>query len=88
MASDKLVYESVGTSGISYARACKLGEGGFAIVYLGSFNGRQVAVKKIQIERIEDREVKLQRSLEHENVLKLLEVEEDKDFRFLFYSSS
>ncbi len=95
MASDNWVYKSIGKSGISYAREAVLGKGGFAIVYHGFLEdthelahegqARQVAVKRIQLDLIEAREVQLQLSLNHENVLNILKVEQDDDFRFLWF---
>ncbi len=79
---EKLSYTKVGGKGISYARDAVLGKGGFAIVYRGFYKGKEVAVKRIELNRTEDREVDLQHSLTHENVLKILEEDKNDDFRF------
>lgn len=69
---------------ISYDRNEILGTGGFGTVFLGSYNGKQVAVKRIELQRLDpkDREVTLQKQLNHENVMAILAVEHDVDFRY------
>ena len=62
----------------------ELGRGGFGIVFLGSFEGNQVAVKRIPVGVFENetdlqREIELHKQLDHQNVLKLLHVDEEKD---------
>ncbi len=62
-----------------------IGRGGFGIVFAGTFQGNYVAVKKISAEVVEEnridfeREMELHKELDHENVLKLLHVDEEKD---------
>ncbi len=78
-------YRSVGEKGtISYSGNVLLGRGGYGSVHPGSFNGCKVAVKRILLIDCVDEEPKfiLPIGLEHENVLKILEVDEDNDFRF------
>ena len=60
-----------------------LGKGNFGIVFRGFHQGKEVAVKWLDLHRLdqEDREVNLQTKLEHDNVLQILAVEEDDDFR-------
>lgn len=62
-----------------------LGRGGFGIVYQGKHNGENVAIKRIELSRIgsvknltEDQNMKL---CDHLNVLKVLEVDQDDDFK-------
>ncbi|KAJ1913668.1 TFIIH complex serine/threonine-protein kinase subunit kin28 [Mycoemilia scoparia] len=66
-----------------YKRFHKLGEGTYAVVYLGSVveTGRKVAIKKIKIGSMKSgldmsaiREVKALRELKHHNVIELLDV--------------
>lgn len=66
-----------------YSRVRKIGEGTYAVVYLGRKveSGRIVAIKKIKIGQFKDgldlsavREVKYLRELQHENVIELLDV--------------
>ncbi|XP_046460725.1 uncharacterized protein LOC124207369 isoform X2 [Daphnia pulex] len=70
---------------ISYDRREILGTGGFGTVFLGSYDGKQVAVKRIELQRLDpkDREVTLQKQLNHENVMAILAVEHDVDFRLI-----
>jgi serine/threonine-protein kinase/endoribonuclease IRE1 len=77
-------YKKIGKTGIKYTRENLLGQGNFGSVYLGIYNDQQVAVKRILLNRYEkeEREVNLQQNLDHENVLKILKVEEDDDFRY------
>jgi len=49
-----------------------LGTGGFAIVYLGSFQGDRVAVKRVEIARSDDREENAMLKLKHPNFIRLL----------------
>jgi serine/threonine protein kinase len=62
---------------------CKLiGKGIYGIVFEGTWKNRKVAVKRIQIENVENKqgEEALQ-NLCHPNVVKLYHVESDSDFR-------
>jgi serine/threonine protein kinase len=70
-------------TGTCYMKKDVLGRGTFGIVFRGSHQDKQVAVKRLELDRLdqEDREVKLQIKLKHENVLKILAVDEDDDYR-------
>ena len=58
-----------------------LGRGGFGKVNVGSYERMKVAVKIIHSDLLEkcDKEIELQKDLDHPNVLKLLTVEEDTE---------
>ena len=63
-----------------------IGTGGFGTVHRGTLRGSEVAIKKVQIDRLTpkraDREFDVMRMLDHPNVLKLLHVEERNEIRF------
>ncbi|XP_057373274.1 death-associated protein kinase 1-like [Daphnia carinata] len=71
-----------------------LGEGGFGMVYKGKlwdsygrifkgiFRGREVAVKRILIDRADKREEEAMLKLDHPNIVKLLHCEKDQDFKY------
>lgn len=74
---------------VDYDRNNSLGEGISAQVFLGTFAGEQVAVKRIQKRTEQDvdkaresREEKSMKQFNHPNVLKLIEVQEDPDFKY------
>ncbi len=81
---EKLYYKTIGEKGvISYLRKDVLGRGLYGSFHPGIFNGRKVTVNKIQLtDSAGDYEIELQMKLNHPNVLKILEVDKDKDFRF------
>lgn len=70
-------------TGTYYVKKDVLGVGSFGIVFRGSHRGVDVAVKRIELHRLdpEEREAKSQMKLEHENVLKIFTVEKDDDYR-------
>ncbi|KAI9561450.1 hypothetical protein GHT06_012407 [Daphnia sinensis] len=78
-------YKEIGDTGISYSKNDVLGKGTYGDVYRGIFNGENVAVKKVLLNRSEkeEREVNLQTRLDHTNVLAILKVAEDDDFRYI-----
>jgi hypothetical protein len=66
-------------------RAKILGKGKYGIVYEGVWGENQVAIKRIPIDNVANsngREVNALKKFDHENVIKLFHVEEDKDFRY------
>ncbi|EFX70660.1 hypothetical protein DAPPUDRAFT_256839 [Daphnia pulex] len=76
-------YETIGTRE-SEQRKQILGQGGYGIVYKGLWGEEAVAVKRIQLANTtssEKGEETLTR-LKHPNVIKLLDVETDKYFRY------
>ena len=67
---------------LTFDRKNMLGSGGFGHVLLGTFNGEEVAVKRIeQHKRCLDREEKALKILNHPNVMKLLGTEDTEDYR-------
>jgi serine/threonine protein kinase len=62
---------------------CKLiGRGCYETVYQGTWMNRKVAVKRIQIENVENNKGgEALQKLDHPNVVKLFHVESDSDFR-------
>ncbi|XP_057372418.1 serine/threonine-protein kinase/endoribonuclease IRE1-like [Daphnia carinata] len=75
---------------VDYDRKALLGEGIAAQVFLGTFAGNQIAVKKIQkrMEQNQNKDVKSRedtsmKQFDHPNVLKLIEIQEDVDFKYL-----
>lgn len=70
---------------ITFYKAKKIGSGAFSDVYDGTFEGQPVAVKRVfKIERnslVTDREAEALKKLKHPNVVKLLYVVQDDDFK-------
>lgn len=67
-----------------------LGRGFSAQVFSGTFNGKDVAVKRIEksvglnLDRAaQELEEETMKNLDHPNVLKLLHVQDDNDFKYL-----
>lgn len=70
---------------INIDRKKLIGNGNFATVYAGIYGEQPIAVKRILVENVsiyQERDLKLQSTLDHENVLKVLTVEQDTDFRY------
>lgn len=72
----------------TFDRKSVLGKGAFAIVFKGKFRGQDVAVKRIQNEDVVDlssvemnREISLMKEMDHPNVVKLLHVVQDDNFK-------
>ncbi len=88
--SESSNYKPIGKKGvISYSGKDLLGREGYGSVHRGSFKGREVAVKRIQLIDCvgKEREIELQFDLHHKNVLKILKVDEKTTFSgFRFYS--
>ena len=60
-----------------------LGSGGYSYVFTGTYKDQKVAVKRILLlDAANDNEVKvMQQILDHPNIVKLLHVEDDENFR-------
>jgi serine/threonine protein kinase len=79
--------ESSPVNMLTIDRAKILGKGKYGIVYKGVWgeNPQIVAIKRIPIDNVatsNEREVNALKKFDHENVIKLLHVEEDKDFKY------
>ena len=65
-----------------------LGRGSYGKVYKGKYRGQSVAVKKVSRDDLPEnkeesqREQEAMRILDHPNILKLLHVEDQKDFKY------
>ncbi len=57
-----------------------LGTSGYRSVFRGTFNGREVAVKRVRLETSGDNEETLQK-LNHENVVKLFYFRKDRKYK-------
>jgi hypothetical protein len=81
-AAENSPYPKPFSNKIKYERKDVIGEG-ISIVYRGTYEDNKVAVKRIVLRPSlnEDREFKAQLKLNHQNVLKILTVEQDADFR-------
>lgn len=77
---DTTIYVS-GKLECKYESKNKLGEGGFGDVYCGKYDGKEVAIKRVLVDRAEIREIKAQMKLKHENILEIFAVEQDEIFR-------
>ena len=74
---------------IKYDKKNVLGRG-ISTVYGGTFEDKPVAVKRIERSNWQDREIEVQyKRIDHENVVKMLTVEEDvnQDYRYIVVSS-
>lgn len=69
---------------IKYDRIRRIGKGGFAIVFHGTFDGFPVAVKRIEHERrCDDKEERALGMLDHPNIVKLYSFKDSKNFRYI-----
>ena len=69
---------------ITIDKGAILGMGSYSTVFIGTFNGEQVAVKRIPHYRIEsmERRVNIIKLLNHNNVVRFLGFNNDGDFRY------
>ncbi len=58
-----------------------LGEGAYCSVFLGKFNGCQVAVKRVELHKVNDNEEKVLKQLDHPNVIKLFHSESHDKYK-------
>ena len=69
---------------VTIDRSQILGRGAYATVFVGKWRNIDVAVKRIELhDLLTDREEKAMKELDHPNVIKLLNFEEDSYFKYL-----
>ena len=67
---------------IQFDREVQLGEGGYGAVFLGTFRGRKVAVKRVLvIDATNENEEKIMQQLNHPNVVKLFHFYIENDYK-------
>ena len=67
---------------IKFHREVQLGEGGYGAVFLGTFRGNKVAVKRVLvIDATNENEEKIMQQLNHPNVVKLFHFYSDYNFK-------
>ncbi|KZS06343.1 Uncharacterized protein APZ42_030243, partial [Daphnia magna] len=67
---------------IQIDRNALLGEGGFGTVFKGEFGGRKVAVKRVELHKVDKREEDAMLKLKHPNIVQLFHCEKDNDFMY------
>ncbi|KZS20800.1 Uncharacterized protein APZ42_012508 [Daphnia magna] len=67
---------------IWFDRGAVLGQGGYGTVFKGKFGGRDVAVKRIQLHHVDQREEDAMLKLDHPNIVKLFHCESDDNFMY------
>jgi serine/threonine protein kinase len=67
---------------IEFNRQVRLGRGGFGSVFPGTFQGREVAIKRVELINATDNEEEALKQLDHPNVIKLFHVDCNKDFKY------
>jgi hypothetical protein len=75
---------SIDIRNIQFSRDHVLGEGGFAIVYLGLWRGEIAAIKRINTSKFTPEEIEREMELKnfnHRNIVKFYDSEEDDDFK-------
>jgi serine/threonine protein kinase len=59
----------------------RLGRGDFGSVFSGTFQGRKVAIRRIELIDASDNEVEALQQLDHPNIIKFIHVECNNDFK-------
>jgi serine/threonine protein kinase len=71
-----------GSISIEFERETVLGSGRYGTVFRGEWNNKRVAVKRIELAKCANKkEEEALQKLDHPNVVKLFEVESDRDFK-------
>ncbi len=67
---------------IEFNSQVRLGRGGFGSVFPGTFQGRKVAIKRVELINATDNEEEALKQLDHPNIVKLFHVECNEDFKY------
>ncbi|XP_057367110.1 uncharacterized protein LOC130688145 [Daphnia carinata] len=69
----------------SYDGKVPLGQGGYGSVFPGTFEGREVAVKRVEVYRLgNNNEEEILKQLNHPNIVKLFHCEVDANFKYFY----
>ena len=67
---------------IQFDRKVRLGQGGYGAVFPGTFQGKKVAVKRVQlIDATNENEENIMKQLDHPNIVKLFHFDRDDNFK-------
>ena len=67
---------------IQFDRDIQLGQGGYGAVFPGTFQGKKVAVKRVQlIDATNENEENILQKLNHPNIVKLFHFDKDDNFK-------
>ena len=67
---------------IQFDREVQLGQGGYGAVFLGTFRGNKVAVKRVLvIDATNENEEKIMQQLNHPNIVKLFHFYSENDYK-------
>ncbi|KAI9550631.1 hypothetical protein GHT06_000622 [Daphnia sinensis] len=68
-----------------YDGSAPLGQGGYGSVFLGEFEGRKVAVKRVEVFHLgNDNEENALKRFDHPNIVKLFYSEKDNNFKYFY----
>lgn len=67
---------------IKFDSQVRLGRGDFGSVFPGTFEGREVAIRRIELIDASDNEEEALKQLDHPNIIKLFHVERNIDFKY------
>jgi serine/threonine-protein kinase/endoribonuclease IRE1 len=66
---------------IKFNNQLRLGKSAFDSVFPGTFQGRKVAIKRVELINATDNEEEVLKRLDHPNIVKLFHVECNEDFK-------